>query len=218
MRFLRLSFQLVSHLRGWQLSHSEISKVWFFWCFGNTAWADTEPKQLKTGNVICIFLQGLNYRKVLVLSFPTELMQTEMHHVRTLKIMLHVYVRELKENLQMESGKLECLFPRLESLLELHTHFLTCLKERRQENLVSSSDRNYLINRLADILITQVRRSPQWHCTHFQYLVLTYVWTFNTIKTWSDEKKNQFPNVSLVNITVSLSRNSKKKNEVIKLI
>ncbi|XP_024921454.1 rho guanine nucleotide exchange factor 18 isoform X3 [Cynoglossus semilaevis] len=84
-----------------------------------------------------------------------ELMQTEMHHVRTLKIMLHVYVRELKENLQMESGKLECLFPRLESLLELHTHFLTCLKERRQENLVSSSDRNYLINRLADILITQ---------------------------------------------------------------
>lgn len=57
MRFLRLSFQLVSHFRGWQLSHSEISKVWFFWCFGNTAWADTEPKQLKTGNVICIFLQ-----------------------------------------------------------------------------------------------------------------------------------------------------------------
>ncbi|XP_047198822.1 rho guanine nucleotide exchange factor 18 isoform X3 [Hippoglossus stenolepis] len=84
-----------------------------------------------------------------------ELMQTEMHHVRTLKIMLCVYVRELKENLQMDSGRLDCLFPRLENLLELHTHFLSCLKERRRENLVSSNNRNYTINRLADLLITQ---------------------------------------------------------------
>lgn len=84
-----------------------------------------------------------------------ELMQTEMHHVRTLKIMLHVYVRELKENLQMDSSRLDCLFPRLENLLELHTYFLSRLKERRSENLESSSDKNYLINRVADILITQ---------------------------------------------------------------
>uniref|UniRef100_A0A8D3D107 Rho/rac guanine nucleotide exchange factor (GEF) 18b n=1 Tax=Scophthalmus maximus TaxID=52904 RepID=A0A8D3D107_SCOMX len=84
-----------------------------------------------------------------------ELMQTEMHHVRTLKIMLHVYVRELKENLQMDPGRLDCLFPRLENLLELHTHFLSCLKERRRENLVSSNNRNYNINKVADILITQ---------------------------------------------------------------
>lgn len=83
-------------------------------------------------------------------------MQTEMHHVRTLKIMLRVYVRELKENLQMDSGKLDCLFPRLENLLELHTHFLSRLKERQRENLVSPNDRNYAINRLSDILITQV--------------------------------------------------------------
>lgn len=76
--------------------------------------------------------------------------------MRTLKIMLHVYVRELKENHQLDSGRLDCLFPRLENLLELHTHFLSCLKERRRENLVSSTDRNYTINRVADILITQV--------------------------------------------------------------
>lgn len=82
-----------------------------------------------------------------------ELMQTEMHHVRTLKIMLHVYVRELKENLQMDSSRLDCLFPRLENLLELHTHFLSRLKERRRENLESPNDKNYIINRVADILI-----------------------------------------------------------------
>ncbi|XP_054903492.1 rho guanine nucleotide exchange factor 18 isoform X1 [Poeciliopsis prolifica] len=84
-----------------------------------------------------------------------ELMQTEMHHVRTLKIMLRVYVREMKENLQMDSGRLDCLFPRLENLLDLHTHFLSCLRERRRENLDSPSDRNYTINRVADILIAQ---------------------------------------------------------------
>nr|XP_046247316.1 rho guanine nucleotide exchange factor 18 isoform X2 [Scatophagus argus] len=84
-----------------------------------------------------------------------ELMQTEMHHVRTLKIMLHVYVRELKENLQMDSGRLDCLFPRLENLLELHTHFLSRLKERQQESLVSPNSKNYTINRVADILIAQ---------------------------------------------------------------
>ncbi|KAI3368754.1 hypothetical protein L3Q82_025742, partial [Scortum barcoo] len=84
-----------------------------------------------------------------------ELMQTEMHHVRTLKIMLRVYVRELKENLQMDSAKLDCLFPRLENLLELHTHFLSRLKERQRESLVSPNDRNYTINRVADILIAQ---------------------------------------------------------------
>uniref|UniRef100_A0A3P9PSW7 Rho/Rac guanine nucleotide exchange factor 18 n=1 Tax=Poecilia reticulata TaxID=8081 RepID=A0A3P9PSW7_POERE len=84
-----------------------------------------------------------------------ELMQTEMHHVRTLKIMLRVYVQEMKENLQMDSGRLDCLFPRLENLLDLHTHFLSCLRERRRENLISPSERNYTINRVADILIAQ---------------------------------------------------------------
>ncbi|CAG08023.1 unnamed protein product, partial [Tetraodon nigroviridis] len=84
-----------------------------------------------------------------------ELMQTEMHHVRTLKIMLHVYARELKENLQMDPGRLECLFPRLENLLELHVHFLSRLKERRREGPSSAGDRNYTVHRLADVLTQQ---------------------------------------------------------------
>uniref|UniRef100_A0A8C7XVM0 Rho/rac guanine nucleotide exchange factor (GEF) 18b n=1 Tax=Oryzias sinensis TaxID=183150 RepID=A0A8C7XVM0_9TELE len=84
-----------------------------------------------------------------------ELMQTEMHHVRTLKIMLRVYVRELRDNLQMDSSRLDCLFPRLENLLDLHARFLSRLKERRRDNLDSPSNKNYVINRVADILITQ---------------------------------------------------------------
>ncbi|KAM6962552.1 rho guanine nucleotide exchange factor 18 [Aplochiton taeniatus] len=84
-----------------------------------------------------------------------ELMQTEMHHVRTLKIMQRVYVHELRENLQMDAGRLDCLFPQLEHLLELHTHFLSRLRERRRESAHPPGDRNYNIQRLADILIAQ---------------------------------------------------------------
>lgn len=104
----------------------------------------------------CVNTDVLPLLKVTSAVTLTELMQTEMHHVRTLKIMLHVYVRELKENLQMDPGRLECLFPRLENLLELHAHFLSRLKERQRESLTPPSDRNYTINSVADILMEQV--------------------------------------------------------------
>ncbi|XP_073700369.1 rho guanine nucleotide exchange factor 18 [Garra rufa] len=84
-----------------------------------------------------------------------ELIQTEIHHVRTLKIMLRVYARDLREALQMDDRKLDCLFPRLDSLLELHSHFLSRLRERRAESLQSGSELNYAIHKLSDILISQ---------------------------------------------------------------
>lgn len=89
------------------------------------------------------------------LSLP-ELIQTEIHHVRTLKIMLRVYARDLREALQLDDRKLDCLFPQLDSLLELHSHFLSRLRERRAESLQPGSDRNYAIHKLSDILISQV--------------------------------------------------------------
>ncbi|KAK2906788.1 hypothetical protein Q8A67_005773 [Cirrhinus molitorella] len=84
-----------------------------------------------------------------------ELIQTEIHHVRTLKIMLRVYARDLREALQLDDRKLDCLFPRLDSLLELHNNFLSRLRERRAESLQPGSERNYAIHKLADILISQ---------------------------------------------------------------
>ncbi|XP_027014138.2 rho guanine nucleotide exchange factor 18 isoform X2 [Tachysurus fulvidraco] len=84
-----------------------------------------------------------------------ELIQTEMHHVRTLKIMLLVYVHELRETLQLDERRLDCLFPQLEILLDLHGHFLSRLRERRQETLEPGSQRNYVIHSVADILSEQ---------------------------------------------------------------
>lgn len=84
-----------------------------------------------------------------------ELIQTEVHHVRTLKIMLLVYMHGLRETLQLDERRLDCLFPQLERLLDLHGHFLSCLRERRQDTLEPGSQRNYVIHRVADILTEQ---------------------------------------------------------------
>ncbi|XP_068089867.1 rho guanine nucleotide exchange factor 18-like isoform X2 [Hyperolius riggenbachi] len=83
-----------------------------------------------------------------------ELMQTEMHHVRTLKIMLKVYSRALREELHW-SEEVNKLFPCVDDLLELHGQFLTRFKERRKESLEEGSDRNYIIQKIGDILVQQ---------------------------------------------------------------
>ncbi|KAL1772792.1 rho guanine nucleotide exchange factor 18 isoform X1 [Sigmodon hispidus] len=84
-----------------------------------------------------------------------ELMQTEAHHVRTLKIMLKVYSRALQEELQFSGQAVSRLFPCADDLLEMHSHFLARLKERRQEFLEEGSDRNYVIQKIGDVLVQQ---------------------------------------------------------------
>ncbi|NXN96129.1 ARHGI factor, partial [Rhinopomastus cyanomelas] len=84
-----------------------------------------------------------------------ELMQTEMHHVRTLKIMLKVYSKAMREELQFPNAVINKLFPCVDELLEMHGHFLLQLKERRKESLEEGSDRNYIIQNVGDLLIKQ---------------------------------------------------------------
>ncbi|XP_076779926.1 rho guanine nucleotide exchange factor 18 isoform X2 [Arvicanthis niloticus] len=84
-----------------------------------------------------------------------ELMQTEAHHVRTLKIMLKVYSRALQEELQFSGQAVSRLFPCADDLLDMHSHFLARLKERRQEFLEEGSDRNYIIQKIGDVLVQQ---------------------------------------------------------------
>ncbi|NXA89625.1 ARHGI factor, partial [Melanocharis versteri] len=84
-----------------------------------------------------------------------ELMQTEMHHVRTLKIMLKVYSRAMREELQCSNAVINKLFPCVDELLEMHGQFLLQLKERRKESLEEGSDRNYIIQNIGDLLVKQ---------------------------------------------------------------
>ncbi|XP_061819681.1 uncharacterized protein [Nerophis lumbriciformis] len=87
-----------------------------------------------------------------------ELMQTEMHHIRTLRIMSEVYSKGLQKEAQLEQQTVERLFPALDELLEFHTQHLLRLLERKKESLLEggrSSERGFVVHRIGDILLSQ---------------------------------------------------------------
>ncbi|XP_063041302.1 rho guanine nucleotide exchange factor 1a isoform X2 [Engraulis encrasicolus] len=84
-----------------------------------------------------------------------ELIQTELHHVRTLRIMEGVLRRGMLEEVQLEPGVLNVLFPCLERLLLLHQRFLAQLLLRRNHCLQPGSQHNFTIHQLGDVLLEQ---------------------------------------------------------------
>ncbi|XP_036787791.2 A-kinase anchor protein 13 isoform X11 [Manis pentadactyla] len=84
-----------------------------------------------------------------------ELMQTEFHHVRTLKIMSDVYSRGMMADLLFEQQMVDKLFPCLDELISIHSQFFQRILERKKESLVDKSDKNFLIKRVGDVLVNQ---------------------------------------------------------------
>ncbi|XP_063508934.1 A-kinase anchor protein 13 isoform X23 [Pongo pygmaeus] len=84
-----------------------------------------------------------------------ELMQTELHHVRTLKIMSDVYSRGMMIDLLFEQQMVEKLFPCLDELISIHSQFFQRILERKKESLVDKSEKNFLIKRIGDVLVNQ---------------------------------------------------------------
>ncbi|XP_062440235.1 A-kinase anchor protein 13 isoform X2 [Rhea pennata] len=84
-----------------------------------------------------------------------ELMQTEMHHVRTLKIMSDVYSAGMTKELQYDQQVVDKIFPCLEKLLSIHNQFFMRILERKKESLADKSEKNFVIKRIGDILVNQ---------------------------------------------------------------
>ncbi|XP_059363368.1 rho guanine nucleotide exchange factor 2-like isoform X1 [Carassius carassius] len=84
-----------------------------------------------------------------------ELIQTELNHVRTLRIMEGVFRRGMLEEVLMEMGVVHAIFPCLDQLLSIHSSFLSQLLQRRNDSLAPSSARNFTIQKLGDILVEQ---------------------------------------------------------------
>uniref|UniRef100_A0A8D0C9U6 Rho/Rac guanine nucleotide exchange factor 2 n=1 Tax=Scleropages formosus TaxID=113540 RepID=A0A8D0C9U6_SCLFO len=85
-----------------------------------------------------------------------ELIQTELHHVRTLRIMEGVYRRGMLEEVRLEPGLVHGVFPCLDRLLSLHSHFLAQLLLRKNHSLAPGSSTNFTIHQLGDVLQEQV--------------------------------------------------------------
>ncbi|XP_051943076.1 rho guanine nucleotide exchange factor 18a [Hippocampus zosterae] len=101
------------------------------------------------------YLRGLDRAAVKRQDVIYELIQTEMHHVRTLKILRHVYMHELRQSLLLYEDKVGALFPGVDALLTLHQHFLDCLKVRQSQSRQEGAPDAYQITQLGDVLIAQ---------------------------------------------------------------
>ncbi|XP_053331588.1 rho guanine nucleotide exchange factor 28 isoform X4 [Spea bombifrons] len=83
-----------------------------------------------------------------------ELIQTELHHIQTLLIMSEIFRKGMKEELQLDHSTVDKIFPCLDELLEIHRQFFYKLRERKEESR-EGNDRNFLINRIGDVLVQQ---------------------------------------------------------------
>ncbi|XP_073322356.1 rho guanine nucleotide exchange factor 2-like [Pagrus major] len=101
------------------------------------------------------FLQTLHKDLIKQQDVIYELIQTEFHHVRTLRIMEGVYRRGMQEEVMLEAGVVHTIFPCLDQLLEWHSGFLSELLNRRKEGLMEGSSTNFTVRRIGDLLLRQ---------------------------------------------------------------
>uniref|UniRef100_H3CKQ8 Rho/Rac guanine nucleotide exchange factor 2 n=1 Tax=Tetraodon nigroviridis TaxID=99883 RepID=H3CKQ8_TETNG len=101
------------------------------------------------------FLQTLHKDLIKQQDVIYELLQTEFHHVRTLRIMEGVYRRGMQEEVMLEAGVVHTIFPCLDQLLEWHSSFLSELLSRRKEGLLEGSTTNFTVGRIGDLLLRQ---------------------------------------------------------------
>lgn len=106
-------------------------------------------------NQIFCTVMSVIFDKSMHLCF-SELIQTELNHMRTLRIMEGVFRRGMLEEVLMELGVVHAIFPCLDQLLSIHSNFLSQLLQRRNNSLAPSSTRNFTIQKLGDILVEQV--------------------------------------------------------------
>lgn len=76
--------------------------------------------------------------------------------MRTLRIMERVFRQGMLEELQLDPNTVHAMFPCLDQLVNIHSHFLAQLLLRRNSSLQSESSYNFTIHRLGDILTEQV--------------------------------------------------------------
>ncbi|XP_073242389.1 rho guanine nucleotide exchange factor 28-like isoform X6 [Porites lutea] len=76
-----------------------------------------------------------------------ELIQTEVHHVRTLKIMQKIFYKGMLNTLNMPQDTVDQILPRLNDLLQINGDFLNLLKASEGEDTV--------VNSIGDVLEQQ---------------------------------------------------------------
>ncbi|XP_034458148.1 rho guanine nucleotide exchange factor 28 isoform X3 [Hippoglossus hippoglossus] len=118
----------------------------------DTADYEAESWSLTVENEFC---KKLEKRAVKRQDVIYELMQTELHHLQTLHIMAEVFRRGMREEVQLDSEAVKRVFPCLDQLLLFHHGLFAAMKERRHSSAEPQGHRNYLIQRIGDVLLQQ---------------------------------------------------------------
>uniref|UniRef100_A0A4W5RQH4 Rho/rac guanine nucleotide exchange factor (GEF) 18a n=1 Tax=Hucho hucho TaxID=62062 RepID=A0A4W5RQH4_9TELE len=119
------------------------------------------------------YIKGLHKDAIKRQDVIYELIQTEVYHVRTLKLLLSVYQYELRHSLQMEETRLDRMFPQMDSLLHIHQHFLWCLRDCRDgQNHYTLGD--ILINQFSGEMGERMKESYGVCCSHYTDAVSFY--------------------------------------------
>ncbi|CAM9987904.1 unnamed protein product [Lampetra fluviatilis] len=84
-----------------------------------------------------------------------ELMQTEAHVLRTLRVVLRVYARGLRRHAGLAPEAVRRLVPCAPALARVHAAFLRAMLARRRQALGSGGSGDFLVTRLGDVLLQQ---------------------------------------------------------------
>ncbi|XP_062268683.1 rho guanine nucleotide exchange factor 28 [Platichthys flesus] len=109
------------------------------------------------------FCKKLDKRAVKRQDVIYELMQTELHHLQTLNIMAKVFRRGMREEVQLDTEAVKRVFPCLDQLLLLHHGLFAAMKEQRHGSAQPQGHRNYLIQRIGDVLLQQFSEESGEH-------------------------------------------------------
>lgn len=101
------------------------------------------------------YLKNLSKEEIKRQDIIYELIKTEVHLVHTLKILLGVYMHELRQSQLIEEGRLKRLFLGIEPLLIVHKHFLKCLKMCQNQSQEEGNPIIYQIPQIPNVLISQ---------------------------------------------------------------
>nr|CAB3261906.1 uncharacterized protein LOC100177579 [Phallusia mammillata] len=106
-------------------------------------WSETVPSSA---------IKGIDRREVKRQEVINELIYTEQHHVRDLKILEKVFYEPMKKQGLMKEEEIFQAFPNLQAVLEIHRVFNKSLQEAKEEAKERGS---YIVKNIGDILLSR---------------------------------------------------------------
>ncbi|XP_077988756.1 rho guanine nucleotide exchange factor 28-like isoform X2 [Glandiceps talaboti] len=103
-----------------------------------------------------------------------ELIQTEKHHVRTLKIMQKIFVHGMQNELHMDQSIIDKMFPMLGEIIEINTAFLDKMKTRQSNALAIDKIGDVLVDQFADKTGDRMKVAYGIFCAHQREAVTNY--------------------------------------------